>query len=645
LKESFAEKETLMTATEDSMRTESARPIETPSAAPTGKLPALGGWRFDWIATVLFALLIGGVYLDGWAHNHGRVDNSFFTPWHAVLYSGLTLVGMFLVVNLLLHHRKGYPWLEALPPGYGVSLLGGIVFGVAGVLDLIWHMLFGIEVSIQVLLSPTHLMLGLGAVLIVTGALRSAWLRLPEHKNYGWAQLMPAVICIALVGSLFAFFTQYAHPQVSTYSSSDARYTAPNPPTSLYLMNADGALQTRLTSDGLSHYDPAWSHHGKKMAFDASPNTGKNSRSQIYVANPDGSNQVRLTNDAFDDWRPAWSPDDSQIVFTSNRDGQYNLYVMNADGSNVTRLTSSTGFVASWSPDGKHIVFDSYRDGLSQMYVMNADGSNVVRLTQTNSDEFDPAWSPDGSKITFVSTRDGNHQVYIMNPDGSHQQALTSSKDNWRPTWSPDSSKIAFVSVRNGTAEVYEMNADGSHQVNVSNNPGAENGSGGISWSQDGKLLYIVQERPPVNSFFSQSLGILSILFQAALLMGLVLFLLRRWLLPFGSMTMVFTLSSVAMSFMNDQYVFIAAAFVAGIIADVLIWRLKPSRARPLEFRLFAFAAPVVYYSLYFLVIQLTGGIGWTIHLWMGSIFLAGAIGVLLSYLLIPPLTVATEGQ
>jgi Tol biopolymer transport system component len=456
---------------------------------------------------------------------------------------------------------------------------------------------------------------------------------------------MPAVICIAIVVSLFAFFTQYAHPQVSTYSSSDARSTAANLPTDLYLMNADGTLQTRLTSDGLYHYDPAWSHNGKKMAFDAGPSTGTNSNSQIYVANSDGSNQVRLTNDAFDDWGPAWSPNDSQIVFTSNRGGQYTLYVMNADGSHPTRLTSSTGFGASWSPDGKHIVFDSHRDGLEQIYVMNADGSTVVRLTHTNSDEFDPAWSPDGSKIAFVSARDGNDQVYIMNPDGSHQQALTSGKDNWRPTWSPDSSKIAFVSVRNGTAEVYEMNADGSHQVNVSNNPGADNGSGGMSWSRDGKLLYIVQEHPPVNSFFSQSLGIISILFQAALLMGLVLFLLRRWLLPFGSMTIVFILSSVAISFINDQYVFIPAAFVAGIIADVLIWRLKPSPTRPLEFRIFAFAAPVVYYSLYFLVIQLTGGIGWTIHLWMGSIFLAGAISVLLSYLLIPPLAVAPEGQ
>jgi Tol biopolymer transport system component len=597
------------------------------------------------MATVLFALLIGGAYLDGWAHNHGKVDASFFTPWHAVLYSGLTLVGLFLIVNLLLNRRKGYPWLEALPPGYSVSLLGVIVFGVGGVLDMIWHILFGTEVSVQALLSPTHLMLGLGTVLIVTGALRSAWLRLPEHKNYGWAQLMPAVICIGLLVSLFAFFTQYAHPQVSTYSSSDARSTTPNLPTSLYLMNADGTLQTRLTSDGLYHYDPAWSHNGKKMAYGAGSNTDRNSHYQIYVANPDGGNQVRITNDAFDDWGPAWSPDDSKIVFASNRGGQFNLYLMNADGSNVTRLTDSRGFVASWSPDGKHIAFDSHRDGLNQIYVMNADGSNVVRLTHTSSDEFGPAWSPDGNKITFVSTRDGNDQVYIMNPDGSHQHALTSGRGNFRPTWSPDSSKIAFVSVRSGTAEVYEMNADGGHQVNVSNNPGAENGSGGISWSKDGKLLYIVQEHPQVNLFFSQSLGIISILFQAALLMGLVLFLLRRWLLPFGSMTIIFTLSSVAISFINDQYVFILGAFVAGIIADVLIWRLKPSPARPLQFRIFAFAAPVVYYGLYFLLIQLTGGIGWTVHLWMGSIVLAGAIGVLLSYLLLPPLTVSAEGQ
>jgi hypothetical protein len=318
---------------------------------------------------------------------------------------------------------------------------------------------------------------------------------------------------------------------------------------------------------------------------------------------------------------------------------------MNANGSNVTRLTNGPGLKASWSPDGSKIVFVSQQDGVSQIYVMNADGNNLTRLTHTSGDEMAPTWSPDGSKIAFVSRRDGSAQLYIMSADGANQHALTSHGENRLPVWSPDGSKIAFVSQRDGSAQVYVMNADGSHQVNISQNPGADNGIGGISWSRNGKLLYAVQEHPPVDSFFDQSLGVISILFQAALLMGLVLLLLRRWLLPFGSMIIVFTLSSALISVFADQYPFIAAAFVAGLIADVLIWRLKPSTARPVEFRTFAFAVPVAFYSLYFLVIQLTGGIGWSIHLWMGSIFLSGAVGVLLSYLLIPPLTVAQEGS
>src|SRR5262245_30599265 len=35
--------------------------------------------RFDWLAVALSAWVIGGAYLDGWAHNHGRVDDVFFT--------------------------------------------------------------------------------------------------------------------------------------------------------------------------------------------------------------------------------------------------------------------------------------------------------------------------------------------------------------------------------------------------------------------------------------------------------------------------------------------------------------------------------------------------------------------------------------
>src|SRR5580704_15516383 len=134
---------------------------------------------FEWLMGVLAVLLIGGLDLDIWAHSHGRVDQSFFTPWHAVLYGAMALNGIVLgVVAALNVLRKGYPWRRALPVGYGLSLVGVIAFAIGGGLDLAWHTLFGIEEDIEALLSPTHLILATSAALILTGPLRSAALRI-----------------------------------------------------------------------------------------------------------------------------------------------------------------------------------------------------------------------------------------------------------------------------------------------------------------------------------------------------------------------------------------------------------------------------------------------------------------------------------
>jgi hypothetical protein len=43
--------------------------------------------REELLGMVFGLWTILGLFLDGWAHSHGKPE-SFFSPWHGVLYSG-----------------------------------------------------------------------------------------------------------------------------------------------------------------------------------------------------------------------------------------------------------------------------------------------------------------------------------------------------------------------------------------------------------------------------------------------------------------------------------------------------------------------------------------------------------------------------
>ena len=113
------------------------------SIAGTKIKQPIGGLRSDWLMSIMGFLFVAGLYVDGWAHAHGRVDNTFFTPWHAVLYSGYFINAVLLVGTLFINHARGLSWQKALPAGYELSLLGVPLFGIGGVGDMSWHTLFG----------------------------------------------------------------------------------------------------------------------------------------------------------------------------------------------------------------------------------------------------------------------------------------------------------------------------------------------------------------------------------------------------------------------------------------------------------------------------------------------------------------------
>jgi hypothetical protein len=178
-----------------------ARPVAVPRAQALG-VP------FDWLVIAASAWLLGGLYWDGWAHGYGLPD-SFWTVWHAAFYSGYAAAAAVVLGAIARARPQAATWRAAIPAGYGAAVAGVFVFGLGGVFDMVWHTLFGIELSTDALLSPSHLVLGLGIALIVSGPLLAAWRR---AATGGITAQLPAVLSLTALLSVFTFFSLFAGP-------------------------------------------------------------------------------------------------------------------------------------------------------------------------------------------------------------------------------------------------------------------------------------------------------------------------------------------------------------------------------------------------------------------------------------------------
>lgn len=201
----------------------------------------------------------------------------------------------------------------------------------------------------------------------------------------------------------------------------------------LYAIDLGSDSYRQITGTGKNNHSPAFSPDGQWLAFTSE----RDGNPEIYIvpavcalttARCGDDASRRLTNNSKADDQAAWSPDSRQIVFQTNRDGDFEIYSMQIDGSDQHRLTNSprNDLLPNWSPDGRQIVFISERDINSEVYVMQTDGSQQRRLTNTREYEFTPQWSPDGSQILFQRTVPGSDfETYVIDANDGHEQRLT----------------------------------------------------------------------------------------------------------------------------------------------------------------------------------------------------------------------------
>lgn len=151
----------------------------------------------------------------------------------------------------------------------------------------------------------------------------------------------------------------------------------------VFAMNADGTDLRRLTSTASYEAAPSWSPDGKHLVFFSQrddPNTDfREATSEIYVMDADGGAQARLTWLGVHSEYPSWSPSSEWIAFEADVGGNVDIYLMRSDGRdqpvNVT-THSAKDSGAAWSPDGRSVIFSSNRGGDFDLYVV--DVSSIV---------------------------------------------------------------------------------------------------------------------------------------------------------------------------------------------------------------------------------------------------------------------------
>jgi serine/threonine-protein kinase len=146
---------------------------------------------------------------------------------------------------------------------------------------------------------------------------------------------------------------------------------------------------------------------------------------------------------------PVWTPDGRRLVFSSDREGPFNLFWKPADGTGVAeRLTTSDWHQdpSSWSPDGKILAFAQDHPATDwDIWLLHMDGDRREEsFVRTDFSERHPMISPDGQWLAYASNESGRFEVYVQPFPAGGQKWLISTQGGTAPLWARDGTKLFY---------------------------------------------------------------------------------------------------------------------------------------------------------------------------------------------------------
>ncbi len=168
---------------------------------------------------------------------------------------------------------------------------------------------------------------------------------------------------------------------------------------------------------------------------------------------------TRFTFDPANDIYAVWSPDDSYLIFSSDREGGVaNLYRKAASNAGNPELLLQSGEPkkpTDWSLDGRFLLFTKADPTTgNDLWYLPLDGPNGApgEPQPYLATEFDEDWarlSPDGRFVAYSSDASGSREVYVRTfPDPSGGLWTISTGFGLNPHWRGDGREL-FYTIRN----------------------------------------------------------------------------------------------------------------------------------------------------------------------------------------------------
>jgi Tol biopolymer transport system component len=172
---------------------------------------------------------------------------------------------------------------------------------------------------------------------------------------------------------------------------------------------ASGSTEEISPDNMYQVFSPAISPDDRYIAFVGS----EGGFSDIYVYDTVEKKTVNITKNIYENGYPNWSPDGKYLVFTEEREGSDCIVLYDLKQGKKTFLTPGITYDCRYTKfmNNNEIIYTSDRNGIFNLYSMNINTKAEKQLTNIIGAVFTPSYSPDGF-IVYSYYDDACYNIY-----------------------------------------------------------------------------------------------------------------------------------------------------------------------------------------------------------------------------------------